>query len=217
MIRKSLLIGALLATGSVVVLFVVLANPGRSPLSDHMPYRRLVAPREVADHRLPDDLRQFYAWNEGVGLESDPEQIIRVCKLAEVKSVQWADLHIFGKDKPGRGWEEFAGYRIGRSSFGDEIIYVLKAPVCATGSIFALGPDVAGPGGTGPLAIDSSLVLSPNFDEWLRNMERAGWHEYGLTPGGIRELPNAQKDQLLRYYKGLNPEIKWEKSNRPRL
>jgi hypothetical protein len=212
MIRRSLLIAALLATGSAVVLFVVLANRGSSPLSDPMPYRRLAAPREVADQRLPDDLRQFYASNEGVGLDSDPERIVRLCKLAEVKAVQWADLRILGEDKPARGWEEFAGYRVGRSSFGDEIIYVLRAPVCPAGSIFTLGPDVAGPGGAGPLAIEPSLVLSPNFDEWLRNMERAGWHEYGLTAGGIRELPNARKDQLLRYYKGLNPKIKWEDS-----
>ncbi len=177
-----------------------------------MPYCRLVAPREVADRRLPDDLRQFFAGNEGIGLDSNPERIVRLCKLSEVKAVQWADLHIFGKYEPDPGWEEFAGYRIGISSFGDEIIYVLKAPVCASGSILTLGPDVAGPGGTGPLAIEPSLVLSPNFDEWLRNMERAGWREYGLTPGGIRELPRSQKDQLLRYYKGLNPKIKWDDS-----
>jgi hypothetical protein len=44
MIRRSLLIAALLVSGSAVVLFLVLANPDRSPLSDPMPYRRLVAP-----------------------------------------------------------------------------------------------------------------------------------------------------------------------------
>jgi len=231
MARTSLLIAIILAAGSAVVLYVVLANPGRSPRpepsenphmktpadsnllpSDPMPYRRLVAPREITDRHLPDDLRRFYAQSEGVGLDSDPERIVRLCKLAEVKAVRWADLHIFGKEQPGPGWEEFAGYRIGVSSFGDEIIYVLKAPVCAAGSIFTLGPDVAGPGGTGPLAIEPSLVLSTNFDEWLRNMERAGWREHGLTPGDISELPKGRKDHLLRYYKGLNPGIKWEGS-----
>jgi hypothetical protein len=231
MARTCLLTAIVLAAGSAIVLYVVLANSGRSPRlepsenphvntpadsdllpSEPMPYRRLGAPREIADRRLPDDLRRFYAQNEGVGLDSDPQRIVRLCKLAEVRAVRWADLHILGKEKAGRGWEEFAGYRIGVSSFGDEIIYVLNAPVCAAGSIFTLGPDVQGPGGTGPLAIEPSLVLSGNFDEWLRNMDRAGWREYGLTPGDISELPKARKDRLLRYYKVLNPGIKWEGS-----
>lgn len=227
--RKTVLIAALLAAGISVGLYGILSIPDRSPRTepsenalvnlpadsdlmpfDPMPYRRLVVLREVPDRRLPDDLRRFYARNEGVGLDSDPERIVRLCKLAKVKAVRWADLHIFGKHQPGRGWKEFAGYRIGVSSFFDEIIYVLKAPVCAGGSILTLGPDVAGPGGIGPLTIEPSLVLSPSFDGWLRNMERARWREYGLAPGDLRELPKSQQDELLRYYKGLNPGIRWE-------
>jgi hypothetical protein len=226
-----MLVVALVFAGSAVVLYLLLVNPVFSPLSDFkegavvsmptntdqlpsipMPYRRLESRRDVGSSDFPEDLRKFYAWHEGTGLDSDPERIVRLCKLAEVKTIRWADLHIFGKDKPDRGWEHFAGYRIGISSFHDEIIYVLQAPVCAAGSILALGPDVAGPGGKGPLAIEPSLVLAPNFAEWIKNLERAEGHEYGLTPGSIRELPKLQKDRLLHYYKGLNPGLRWEGS-----
>jgi hypothetical protein len=229
MSRYRLFITALLTAGSAAVLCVMLLDLRRAPLSDltrgtrvnmptdanplgsdPMPYRRLPSPRNVVERHLPDDLRKFFALNEGVGLESDPERTVRLCKLSEVKAIKWADLHILGKDEPDQGWNEFAGYRVGVSSFFDEIVYVIKAPACAPGTVLTLGPDVSGPGGTGPAAIEPSLVLASNFAEWMRNMERNGWREFGLTPGDIRGLPVSQKDQILRYYKGLNPGIKWE-------
>jgi hypothetical protein len=95
------------------------------------------------------------------------------------------------------------------SSFFDEILYVLDAPVCPTGSILTIGVDVAGPGGSGSVVFEPSLVLASGFAEWLRHLEECGWVEYGFVPGALVELSGAEQRHHLRYYQTLNPGINW--------
>jgi hypothetical protein len=157
---------------------------------------------------LPADLVAFYAENEGVGLESPPDRLVRLCRLDEIRRIGWSDLHILGADQC-PGWEHFAAYRIGMSSCFDEIVYVLDAPSCPAGSILALGVDLSGPGGSGPTALEPSVVLAPCFAEWLRHMEACGWVEYGLIAGELANLPAKQQRRQFQYYQALNPDIDW--------
>ena len=157
---------------------------------------------------LPPDLAAFYAENEGVGLESSPDRLVRLCRLDEVLRIGWRDLHIFGND-PWPSWERFAAYRIGISSFFDEIVYVLDAPACPAGSILTIGVDISGPGGSGEAALKPSLILSSGLTEWLRHLERHGWMEYGLVPGSLVDLTEIEQRSLRHYYQSLNPGIDW--------
>jgi len=176
---------------------------------DAKPFTPLERPRAVARVDLPPDLLRFFRHNEGVGLESSHERDIRLCRLSEVKEYAWRDVPIFGADDD-PGWDDFRGLYIGVSSFLDRIFWVRKAPCCPEGSIFALGPDVAGPGGAGEYAMEPSLVLASSFDEWLTRLARYDWIEYGLGPGAIWDLPEAEQTELRAYYRSLNPGIEWE-------
>lgn len=187
---------------------------------DQKPFVRLTVPRIVEHLGLPTELAQFYSENEGVGRESSPDRFVRLCRLKEVERIGWRDLHIFGADDfP--GWEQFAAYRIGMSPFFDEIVYVLNAPVCPAGFIFTIGVDVAGPGGSGSAILEPSLVLASSFAEWLERLEACGWIEYGLAPGDLTTLPEAEERKHRRYYQALNPGItwgpgsSWDSSSRP--
>jgi hypothetical protein len=175
---------------------------------DPKPFVHLTAERTVEQLRLPPDLARFYAESEGVGLGSSQERVVRLCRLDEIARIGWRDLHIFGARKC-PGWEGFAAYRIGVSPFFDEILYVLDAPSCPTGSILTIGVDVAGPGGSGSASLEPSLVLASSFTEWLRHLAHSGWVEYGLVPGGLAELAEADQEEHRRYYHALNPGISW--------
>ncbi len=179
---------------------------------DSKPFFELAEPRSVDRADLPEDLRRFYTRHEGYGLESSSDPIVRLCKLSEVQPITWKDLHIFGADKPppGSGWETFSGYRLGVSSFFDEIVYVRSAPVCKAGSIFTIGVDVAGPGGDGPEALEFSLVLAPSFDAWIEHLQKTNWTEYGLVPGSRGDLPAAEQRSIIEHYKALNPRSFWK-------
>ncbi len=157
---------------------------------------------------LPPDLAGFYCQNEGVGRESSPERMVRLCLLEEVKLIQWHDLHVIGAD-PAPGWEKFSAWRIGISSFFDEIVYVINAPSCASNAIMTLGIDVAGPGGDGPLANESTLVLGSSFSSWLEHLKAVNWMEYGLAPGSIDDLQLEEQIRLREYYHSLNPQATW--------
>ena len=176
---------------------------------DAKPFLALEHPRAVGRDDLPSELKRYYERSEGVGLESDCDRDIRLCKLCEVREVAWRDVPIFGGgNEP--GWEEFRGLFLAISSFHDGIYWVRGAPCCPAGSILAFGPDVAGPGGTGDYPLEPSLVLAANFDEWLHHLEQSNWTEYGLFPGAIAELPDVEQTQLRSYYRFLNPSIRLE-------
>ncbi len=176
---------------------------------DPTPFTLLKKSRRIGTDWMPQDLRDFYASREGVGLESTPERLVRLCKLAEVTRIKWGDLHIFGRDTPPRGWKDFTAIRLGISSFFDEIVWVLSAPSAPAGSIMTFGPDVAGPGGTGKETIEGSLVLSEDFDHWITQLARDAWTEYGLVPGSIKEQPAARQKDLRTHFRRLNPFITW--------
>lgn len=188
------------------------------------PFVLLDDPRRVARPDLPLDLAAFYTSHEGVGLDADIEYPVRMGRLDEVIRVGYGDLHTFGPE-PFPGWEAFSGFRLGYSQFLDEIVYVESAPCCQRGTILTLGPDVAGPGGNVPEhllpagrlwngeptheELGCSLVLAESFAAWLRHLEQMRWVEYGLAPGGFNELPVAERAELWRYYRSLNPRIRW--------
>lgn len=175
---------------------------------DPKPFEPLAEPRLLNRPELPPDLAQFYEQNEGVGLESRPDRLIRLCRLDEVARVGWPDLHIFGENDC-TGWNSFAGFRIGVSSFFDEILYVIDSPCCPPGAVLTIGLDVSGPGGNGPASLEPSLVLAATFPEWIGHLKASGWIEYGLVPGGLAELPAAEQQELRQYYQALNPGIGW--------
>src|SRR5262249_41379329 len=152
------------------------------------PFTSLKRGRRTAGRPIPPVLLEFYAKNEGVGLGSTPDRIVRLCRLAEVWRVKWCDLHIVG-DEPCEGWEDFRAFRVGRSQFGDEIVLVSSAPCCSSGAVLMLGVDVPGPGGIGPSPLEPSLVLARSFSEWLAHLRRYQWIEYGVIPGTVNELP----------------------------
>lgn len=170
---------------------------------DLKPFVRLVASRTVSRPELPPDLAEFYAWHEGVGLEGGPDRTVRLCRLDEVARIGWKDL-LLVCDVP-EGWERLAAFRIGMGMFFEEIVYVLDAPSCPPGSILALGGVAPGPGGRGPYALESSLVLAASFRDWLTHLERCEWVEYAVA--GIGDLPERQQQELCRYYLALNPDM----------
>lgn len=172
------------------------------------PYCRLNPRRKLRFPELPTDLANFYCGYEGVGLASEGDHSVRLCRLDEVVRIGWSDVHILGAE-PLDGWESFDGYRIGIGMFFDEIVYVINAPVCTPGSILALGVDVAGPGGIGEYTIEPSLVLAETFSEWIDRLERCKFVEYGLCPGGLSELVQDKELQLRLNFKRLNPLISW--------
>lgn len=166
---------------------------------DLKPFVQLAAPRAVNRPELPKDLTEFYTWHEGIGLNSTWERPVQLCTLDEVARIGWKDLEVGHIPE---GWEEFDAFRIGIGMFFVWIVYVLKAPSCPPGSILAIGADVAGPGGNGPYALESSLVLATSFTDWLAHLEQWGWVEYAVA--GWEPPPDPQ--EIARYYLALNPE-----------
>jgi hypothetical protein len=65
---------------------------------DPKPFEKLTTRRLINRSDLPLDLAEFYAENEGMGLESSPDRIVRLCRLDEVSRVGWRDIHLDGKD-----------------------------------------------------------------------------------------------------------------------
>lgn len=172
------------------------------------PFRRRLWPRKVERSDLPSDLVQFFRWHEGVGLESSPDRLLRLCKLAEIEQFGWEDIPIFGRE-PLHGWESLQAFRIGNSSYYDEILYVINCPCCAAGAILAIGTDIYGPGGTGTAPFECSLVLASNFDAWIKHLRSMSWMEYGLVPGSVDRFAASKQQRLRSYYQMLNPAIPW--------
>lgn len=178
---------------------------------DQKPFQPLPTARSLSRDDLPTDLANFYSHNEGVGLESSPDRLVRLCLLNEVQRIGWSDLHVFGSE-PIPGWEQFSGYRVGISSFFDEIIYTVHSPCCPAGCILAIGVNISGPGGNGPHPFECSLVLAPTWNDWLSRLEALRWVEYGLLPDEVTRLPPRQQQEQLDYYRSLNPQLEWEQS-----
>jgi hypothetical protein len=170
---------------------------------DLKPFVRLAVPRVGDRPDLPPDLAEFYTQYEGVGRKCDCDRSVRLHTLDEVVRVAWKDLGFVG-DTP-EGWEEFAALWIGKSMFGDEIVYVLAAPSCPPGSILTIGTNIGGPGGDGPYALESSLVLAASFAEWLAHLERWGWAESAL--GTNEEYEEVVQEEYREYYLALNPAL----------
>jgi hypothetical protein len=164
----------------------------------------------VPERWLPDDLRQFYSTCEGVGLDSTSDRPVRLCRLNELRPVSLQDIGMFRGYEPEDSWADFSGVRIGAGCFGDEIVYILRAPLGGVGSIAAFGCDISGPGGSGEDAnIPGSLVLAGDFQDWLIRLAKDEWHEYGLVAGEIDKLPDQRAAELRRHFRKLNPRITW--------
>ena len=168
---------------------------------DQKPFVSLNRFRPIDRPDLPDDLVQFYKWHEGVGLESSPDRAVRLCKLVEVAQVGWQDVESVAEVP--EGWADFAAFRVGSGMFFEKIVYVCYAPSCHRGSLLAIGRDVCGPGGDGPYALESSLVLAASFSSWLAHLAQWRWIEPAVS--GIRELTKWEQGKILDYYLSLNP------------
>jgi hypothetical protein len=171
---------------------------------DRKPFVRLAAHRAVNRPELPPELAEFYAWHDGIGLESHCDHYpLRLCKLDEVARGGWDDLGLVGEVP--EGWEDYDGCQIGMGMFFEKIVYVLDAPSCPRGSILAIG-NVAGPGGTGPGALESTLVLARSFADWLAHLERWGWVEWAVASCEPPPEPPPGRE-IVGYYLALNPDM----------
>lgn len=172
------------------------------------PFRRQLWPRKVNRSDLPADLVRFFTWYEGVGRESSPDRLLRLCTLSEIEQIGWEGIPIFGRE-PVPGWESFQAFRIGNSAYFDEIVYVVDCPCCTAGAILAIGPDIYGPGGTGTAPFGCSLVLASSFNAWIEHLRSMSWMEYGLVPGSVDQFAPSKQQRLRSYYLMLNPAIPW--------
>lgn len=172
------------------------------------PFSLLATSRDLGRNDLPPELARFYEKNEGIGLQSPADRIVRLCRLSEVKTCAWRDVPIFGSEDEA-GWNDFEAFHVGVSLYHDGIYWVRQAPCCPKGSILTIGPDLAGPGGDGPDTIEPSLVLASSFDGWLTHLARYAWFEYGLAPGNLADLPASDQSEMRAYFKVLNPGISW--------
>jgi hypothetical protein len=155
---------------------------------------------------LPDDLANFYTWNEGIGLGCDSGITVRLCKLDELRRMK---SNRFDFDFVPLVWRGFEAIRIGLGTCGEEVAYVLSCPSAPPGSILAFGDHCIGwgGGGEGPDSLESTLVLAPTFDAWLAHMERWGWEDPILA--GVGEWKGQEKQELREYYLMHNPQIDW--------
>ena len=168
------------------------------------PFRRLSPPRHVERADLPAPLCHFYAFHEGLGTQGDEAQGFTIVPLHEVRPASYpADCAVSWP-----WWKGFTGLQIGFSSFADQIIYATSADPYPLGTIVAAGVDIAGPE-SHPYIPQGSLVLARSFADWLEHLESCGWNEFGLCPGGIRDLEEPLRSSLYRYYQSLNPDISW--------
>jgi hypothetical protein len=176
----------------------------RKPLSN------LIESGVSARPELPGDLVRFFAEIERVGLETTVDHNVRLCRLGEVQPVRCCDIEVLRDDEANGGpWIGFSGFQIGKSSYFDEIVYAVTAPVCQKGAIMVFGMDIAGPGGSGSAVIEPSLVLANSLDGWLAHLKRWNWTEFGITPGGINDLADTDQTDLRKHYLALNPQISW--------
>ena len=171
------------------------------------PFARLPAPREVDRADFPPDLAHFYAHNEAIEFNGLEYGSLYLYPLAQVKRMDRVSVGLDHEHCPD-AWKDFDALRIGRSCFGEDILYVIRAPCCPSGAILVIGgpgnlPE-GGSGGQGVLC----LVLGASFSEWLWHLEGEGWWEYFLG-GGMLELPLERQRKLRAYYLALNPNIEW--------
>lgn len=172
-----------------------------------LPFYRLNQARTL-EGQLPEELAWFYRHHEGIGLESHPDHLIRICKLHEVQRIKWKDLHVIGgQEMP--GWENFTAYRIGVSSYFDEIVFVVDSPACPSGSILVTGVDIIGPGGQGPYIYSESLILARNMQEWIRSLQETNWNYIALHPGEYPQLPPSDRKDIGDHLRSLNPKLNW--------
>jgi len=174
------------------------------------PFQQLPSHREVTQEGFPEELSEFYQNYEGIGLESSPDNPIRICRLEEAIRISCSELDLLGGEVL-EGWESFSAIRLGMSPFFDEIVSVIEAPCCDAGSIMVFGGDIYGPGGKGEYAFECSLVLASSLSEWLDRIAKYDWNDPGLYPGEFEAGGRLedQRSELVQYYKKLNPQIEW--------
>jgi hypothetical protein len=183
---------------------------------DLTPFIDLPAPRAVAIPWLPPVLREFYERHEGIGRDGPPDLSVRLCRLDDVSEVGLRDLHLFENFPLNAAWAGFSAIRIGVGMFFDEIVYVVRSPVCPPASIMAFGADVFGPGGEGDDENDpcGSVVLARSFGEWMDRLKTDGWKELGLVPGVLARLPIERATKLRKRFAELNPRCDWSGTRR---
>jgi hypothetical protein len=174
-------------------------------------YVDLAVPRSIGRTELPKEVAEFYMRHEGIGIESDPDRVIRLCRLDELARVSWEDLHLFGgSPPPHEGWASFDGFRLGYSDTLDELLYVLKAPGIPAGSVLAMGVNaMVGPAGSDVDGPNGSIVLAGSFDEWIGRLERFGSAAHGLFID--MDLPDEVAQVLFQRLAELNPHSEYAK------
>jgi hypothetical protein len=131
-------------------------------------------------------------------------------------------IHIFAaSERPAEGayfwdqlrdelpaWRDLQYEWIGRSCFGDQVIFTKNSPIHPGGpAVYMHGPDVAGPHSDDPNWIDNILYLGPSVEEWLARVERFG-DEHSVCPGAIDDSLG-DPEEYRNIYRELNPGLPW--------
>ena len=165
-------------------------------------YVRLALKRAAARSDLPEDLNQFYAAHEGMGLQPQPGCVLQLAKYDEVGVVGWEDLGV-PEGLPDPRWKDFRAIRIGHDNSWDTIYYVRWAPGASAGSILAFGDIADGPAGQDRGGTVGALVLAASFHDWINRMARHGPDASGLF--FPIELPESAQDEIVAELAALNP------------
>ena len=170
-------------------------------------YFKLPRRRQITRPEWPQDLLDFFSMHEGLGFALQNGPLVQVAKVDEVFKVGWVDLKL-SPDPPHAGWDNFTGFALGGSDYGDRIVYVVTAPGIPTGSILALGVGaMSGPAGDDKDGPVGALVLSDSLKNWIARMERLGPMAHGiyLDP----DLPDWVSESIESEIVRLNPFSKW--------
>jgi len=162
----------------------------------------LAESRRINRTDLPDELARFYSNYEGNGLGTEAN--LQIARLNEVKKVRWTDLYPTVPE----GWEEFSGFLIGNSSYGDYVIYVISAPGIKVGAVLAIGKtELYGPAGDNENGPENTLVLAESFDLWVRRLCKLGCAAHGMFL--YLDIPGWMNDLIKSEISALNPHSRY--------
>lgn len=169
-------------------------GPAPEPPPKPKPFTVLSKPRFVASG-LPSDLSAWYARHEGVGVDGPDIHDVKICKLAELKTIRAEGLA--GVTAEGdQSWKGFQATRIAVGRNARDIHYVTAGTLMRFGSIFAF-------------VATGLVILDVNLGGWLTRLARDEWIEWGLSPASMMSLPSGKRETLRRHFNRINPGLNW--------
>jgi hypothetical protein len=170
--------------------------------------------KRIIRRQMPPAVREFYTTHEGrlpFQGKQFVEFIVCIAPLSHFAAGSGRDsefLSTWLADRPRNAWLRTKIVRLGEDCFGDEILFLPSSPARRAGGVYLVGRDVAGPTDH-PKQPSTVLCIAPTIAEWLENLRKYEWIEYGVLPGEINRLSVSERKRLRAYYNTLNPGLKW--------